>query len=161
MTIASRNCWTSTDDVLVNLHLAVMIETEMTHDRTLAVGGCKTKIDLVELNGLFHSYCFILWHSLRRSLSSLGWTMSVLYFLQCCNAMKVFLHFRKNSDKLVKSWLGRWQPALLFSILHSQCKSENLILYHVSIKLCFLREEAKHNLWVTLKGLGNLLMFFG
>lgn len=54
---ASRNYQTSTDDVLVNFHLAVMIETEMAHESTLAVDGCEAKVDLVELSGLFYPYC--------------------------------------------------------------------------------------------------------
>lgn len=52
---ASRNYQTSADDVLVNFHLAVMIE--MAHESTLAVDGCEAKVDLVELSGLFYPYC--------------------------------------------------------------------------------------------------------
>lgn len=56
MSKASRNDQTSTDEVLVNFHLAAMVEAEEAHESTSAVGSRKGKVNSVRLSGLFHPY---------------------------------------------------------------------------------------------------------
>lgn len=116
---ASRNDQTSSDDVVFNVHLAVMMEAKAMweHLSPSAVGDWKGKVNVVEPSGLFHLYCVMLRHT-REKLWVL-WTLilACLWFLQCCNAakVKVLLCFGKT----VAKWqnLGLGDSNLLFFFL--------------------------------------------
>ena len=114
---ASRNDQTWADEVLVNFHLAAMMEAEVARESTLAVGGWKGKVNLVEPSGLFHPYHVISWHTLERALGSLGWILACLWFLQWYNAAKVLLRFGKTVAKWQNLGLGDSNP--LFFVLQS------------------------------------------
>lgn len=105
---ASRNDQTSSDDVLVNFHLAVMMEAKATweHLSPSAVGDWKGKVIVVEPSGLFHLYCVMLWHTQEKLWVLWALILACLWFLQCCNAAKVLLHVGKTVAKRKNLGLG-------------------------------------------------------
>lgn len=122
----------------------MMIETEMAHERTLAVDGCKTKVDLAELNGLFHPYCFI--STLNKIPQFSGLDSGFLLLLQCYNAIKVLFHFGKQrqAGKILVQEMATYFGIFYLTISMERWQSH--FVSHFNKTLCFLREEARHNL---------------